>query len=243
MYVIRNQQNKAVLYVNPAPLQQQLSPIEIYHDYDPETMEILTSDLSELPEHYNVNANNEIVPLTLEEQIAFGHITLGLTQKLQDGQVVEKPLAEQVAEGLIVLDSTQKIEDDQIVQKPLVEQVAEGLLILNEPFQHIENEEIRYRSLEELLDENLITTIDQCNEALELLYREIEEAIEEKYSMGAELKITKAYIAWTNEGKPASDERETTFLTMQQTVNTIKADFATTKDQLKALLVQLQSNA
>ena len=266
MYIVRDKKTHDIIHINPAPVDQQLSPQEVYYQFDPKIMELGRTDGS-LPELFHIEKNGDITEASLAEQVEAGIISLEPTQKIEgtrivektlteqveeervrlaptqkidNEQIVEKTLEEQIGEGLIELAPTQKVKNDQIVEKPLKDQVTEGLLTLNEPFQFIKDNEIAVRTVQEALQEKLISTVEQCQLAQQMVNKEIELKIGEQFSPGYELKVAKAYMDWLREGQPADDPREQAYREMQAAIDTIKSDYRDIKDKVKALLATLE---
>jgi len=128
VYVVRNKRSQKILHINPAPLSQGLAGEEIYHAWNPKTMEIGRFDGAVLPEHFRIDEAGEVIPLTLEEKVAAGLVELPAEEKAVGDQVVEKTLAEKVADGLITLEPHQKVVGNEIVSKTASELIAEGLV-------------------------------------------------------------------------------------------------------------------
>jgi len=176
MYIVRDQQTKAIVHVNPAPLRQDLSPVQVYSRFDPVTMEVGRSD-DPLPEHYKIATTGEIVELTLQEKVDAGFIVLRPEEKVEDDKIVEKTLSEKVADGLIGLSPVEKIigegRGERIVRKTLIEQVEEGLVTL-EPHQKIVNDQIVDKTTQELIDESLLTRDEAKDRSVKRLRGEAE---------------------------------------------------------------------
>ncbi len=136
MYIVRDKITKAIIHTNHAPPSQNLTDKEVYFYFAPETMEIGKIDSHELPEHYRITADCEIVELTLSEKAEKNLIALQLTQKIvgegANEKIVEMSLAEQVAEGLILLKPNQKLINDNIAEKTPREMLADGSITLEE---------------------------------------------------------------------------------------------------------------
>ncbi len=185
MYIIRDKQSKAIIHINPAPLEQNLEGKDIYFQFNSMTMEIGKTDMPYLPEQFDINKNGEIIEIlpeenllnsaqpitdtiglrkTLSQQIMEGLIILSPYEKLvvegTEERIVYKTLSEQVADGLITLKPDQKIigtgYDEKIVLKTLKEQVRDDIIQLSEIPELIENNTIDL-SPEELLQDELIT--------------------------------------------------------------------------------------
>lgn len=132
MYIVLDKNTGTIIHRNPAPMEQQLTPGQVYALFDPETMEIGAGD-GPLPEHFKIE-NGLIRELTLDELITAGIVSLAPGQKIVDNMVVEKTLLEKVTDGLITLTPGQKIIGEGIyeciVEKTTDEKVKEGLITL-----------------------------------------------------------------------------------------------------------------
>ena len=135
----------------------------------------------------------------------------------------------------ISLDLTQKVVNNEIVAKTLQEQVNEGILSLDIPFEYIENNTIKLRTIQQVVDHNHITTQGEADAVLDRIRKSIDAGIAEQYSIGYEMKLTKAYMDWVVEGQPANDERATDYQAMQTHINGVKATYQAAKDTVKAL--------
>jgi hypothetical protein len=185
MYIVRDKKSKAIIHINPAPLEQNLEDKDVYFQFNNKTMEIGKTDMLYLPEHFDINKNGEIIEIlseenltnpdqpatdpiglrkTLSQQITEGLITLSPYEKLvvedMEERIVHKTLSEQVIDGLITLKPDQKIVgtgyDEKVVSKTLKEQVQDNIIHLSEIPELIENKTINVPP-EELLQDELVT--------------------------------------------------------------------------------------
>lgn len=160
MYVIKDKTKNEILYISYEERDVNLQPADIFPDFNPANMEFGWCGPQGIPEHYKIDADGQIVELSLEEKIAKGIITLAPSQKLENGGIVEKTLAEKVKEGLIKLNPDQKItgegDNQTITAKTIREQVADGSIKL-EPGQKLEGDRIVSKTHREMLDEGLMT--------------------------------------------------------------------------------------
>ncbi|MCP3137399.1 hypothetical protein [Pyxidicoccus xibeiensis] len=156
MYIVRDKTTKKVIHVNPAPLSQALEGQDIYFQFDPKTMEVGRGDLPDVPSHFNIDAQGNIVLWTLQEKVAAGVVQLPPNQKMVGDTIVEKTLPEKVASGVITLKPEEKLVGDKIVEKSLAEKVAEKLVTLK-PTQILEGESIREMTPGEQVAAGLIT--------------------------------------------------------------------------------------
>lgn len=180
--------------------------------------------------------DNKIVKKSLEEQVHEGLISLEENEKIVNNTIVVKSLKEQVSEGILFLAENEKIVNNEIVPKTLEEQQKEGLIELDNLFQYIENNEIKIRSVEEVISNNLIKSQDDCSRVLQIISLNIEDRIVERYSNGYELKLTKDYTLWLSDGKPQNDKREDKFNEMSAYINSIRAEYKPLKDKVKKIL-------
>lgn len=140
MYVVIDKKTKDVIHVNPAPLSQKLSPKEVYFKFDDKHMQMGCFD-GDLPEHFDIDAKGNILPLNLEEKIKRGLV------KVRDAdKPVEASASVYDEAGSLVLSAHQKVVGDQVVEKSQQEQVDEGLVSL---------EEIKSRKIEEFSQQSL----------------------------------------------------------------------------------------
>jgi hypothetical protein len=91
------------------------------------------------------------------------------------------------------------------------------------------------------MEKNLIKTQAAANACLKELDDIVERAIRPEYSTGYESKLTKRYLEWMNEGKPANDSREEKFLTMQQRIDVIRLEHKDLREQIKTLLEKFKA--
>jgi len=75
MYIVFDKQTKEILWKNPAPITQQLTPLEIWQQFNPEKMSIAKCEKN-IPEFWKVDENSNIIELTLEEKINEGIVKL-----------------------------------------------------------------------------------------------------------------------------------------------------------------------
>lgn len=125
---------------------------------------------------------------------------------------------------------------DGVGQLSLAEQLDQGLIELHIPFEYIEDNEIKIRPIEHLVEQNLLATEAHCEQALEHISAVVEEQIGQQYSAGFELKITKEYILWLEDDKPEGDKRQARFREMNEYVSEVKAAYKPLKAEIRTLL-------
>lgn len=159
MYIIKEKINNTVIDVGYTEKMPDINPTDLYPEFDPETMEIGWCSPRGIPEHYKIDADSQIVELSLEEKVEKGIITLSPFQKIQDNQVVDKTIEEQVKDGLLILAPDQEIIDNTIVPKSLEKQVHEGLITLSNDQKLIGKDadaKIVTKTLREMVDDGTI---------------------------------------------------------------------------------------
>lgn len=142
MYIVRDKATRKIIHVNPAPVSQELEGADVYYQLDPVTMEVGRGELSQVPEHLDIDERGLIVPWTLERQVKEGIKMLPPELKAVGDDIIPKTLADRVADGTLKLKPTEKLVGDRIDRKTGAEQVAEGLIKLA-PTQVLEDDEIR----------------------------------------------------------------------------------------------------
>lgn len=163
MYIVRDRKTKEVIHVNPAPLIQNLSMEEIYYLFNHETMELVKTDQSEIPEEFQVDADGNIIELSIRDKVARHIISIEPTQKIAvesgEERIVAKTLSELIDEQLMELSPFQKItgegENEEIIEKSLDEQLNEGLIELGD-YERIVNNEIVTYTPQELFELDFI---------------------------------------------------------------------------------------
>jgi translation elongation factor EF-G len=76
MYIVINKKTNEVLWKNPAPLEQNLTPKEVWAKFDPDSMLIVKYTGQNIPEYWKVDKDSNIIELTQEEKISSGVIKL-----------------------------------------------------------------------------------------------------------------------------------------------------------------------
>jgi hypothetical protein len=75
MYIVIDKETKKVLWKNPAPLSQKLTPDQVWTEFKQDSMFIATCE-RDLPQHWKVDDNFNIVEATLEDKVNSGVIKL-----------------------------------------------------------------------------------------------------------------------------------------------------------------------
>lgn len=159
MYIVIDKITKKIIHNNPAPLDMDLKPLEVFCQFNPKTMEIGKTN-GILPEHFEIDINGQITEWSLEKKVKEGIISLKPHEKIENGEIIVKPVEEQVKDGLIQLTPFQKIEDNQVVNKTLSEQFHDGFIKIELTQKIIGqgiNEQIVEKTLEEKVREGLLT--------------------------------------------------------------------------------------
>ena len=246
MYAIRDKTSFEAIIYHYVEYDSQITATDFYDDFDPETMEMAWTqgETESFPSYFSINQDHKAVALTLEEAVTEGYLQLHPEEKIVDNTMVRKSNQELVDEGLLELELHEKLVDDRIVQKSNHELAAEGLLTLNDPFEYIDQEDqIQRYTVAELMEKDLIKTQAAANACLKKLDDILERDIRSEYSTGYESKLTKRYLEWMNEGKPANDNdnREEKFLTMQRRIDEIRLEHKGLREQIKTLLETLKA--
>ncbi len=71
-----------------------------------------------------------------------------------------------------------------------------------------QEDQIQRHTFAELMEKDLIKTQALANACLKELDDTVQRAIQPEYSTGYEPILTKRYLEWITEGKPANDSRE-----------------------------------
>ena len=219
MYVIRDKTSFEAIIYHYVEYDSQITATDFYDDFDPETMEMAWTqgETESFPSYFNIDQDHKAIALTLEEA---------------------------VTEGYLQLQSEEKIVDDKIVLKSNQELVDEDLLTLNDPFEYVDQkDEIQRYTVAEFVEKDLIKTQALANACLKELDDTVQRVIQPEYSIGYESKLTKRYLEWMNEGKPANDNdnREEKFLTMQRRIDEIRLEHKGLREQIKTLLETLKA--
>ena len=244
MYVIRDKTSFEAIIYHYVEYDSQITATDFYDSFDPETMEMAWTEgeAESFPSYFSIDQDHKAVALTFEEAVTEGYLQLQPEEKIVDDVIVLKSNQEFVDEGLLELQSHEKIVDDVIVLKSNQELVDESLLTLNDPFEYIDQEDqIQRHTVAELMEKDLVKTQAAANACLKELDDIVERAIRPEYSTGYESKLTKRYLEWMNEGKPANDNREEKFLTMQQRIDEIRLEHKYLREQIRTLLETLEA--
>ncbi len=233
MYIIADKNTDKLISVVQIPVDATLRPTDIYPQFDPKVMKMGWTDAAEPPDDFKIEDNGKVVELSVAEKVERGIVVLSPFEKLVNDKVVKKSLEEQVKEGMVDLSPHEKVVDGSIVEKTLQEQVEEGLIDLNEPFQYVDGNTIVERPIAQVVKKGFLKTGSQCDEALDIIDTEIETKVAAKYKTGYELKLTKRYLEWLNEGKPADDRREDKYLEMQTFVEAVKKEYKPVREIIR----------
>nr|VFK08720.1 MAG: hypothetical protein BECKLPF1236B_GA0070989_10049 [Candidatus Kentron sp. LPFa] len=145
-----------------------------------------------------------------------GHFNVG-----EDGLLTEKSLEEKAKAGGIRFDPARLAEyadaDQTLTEKSkALRIVALGIRL------------------------GLMKDVAACEAAFKLLDDEFEARVAQKYPPGMEMKHTKAWMTWFNEGKPANDRRESAYTQMQAFMDGVRAEYRGIRTRLKEMIQPLQ---
>lgn len=105
MHVIRNKHSKQVLHIDYAVSEGPLPGGAVFADFEPDSMELGWTAGKHIPSYFDIDERQHVVELPLHEAAARGLHQLGPSQKLVDGEIVDKTEDELVAEGFITLEA------------------------------------------------------------------------------------------------------------------------------------------
>ncbi len=196
MYIVRDKSSLQILHTLNADLSLNLDGQQVYSVYNPDTMELLKSELGSVPDTFNVDEDGFIYAKTLQE-------------KLLSGQV----------------DFTQVFNDqcEGASLNPLQDSASDSSVTGEEGINQLGSQAQKTDWVAFVLDHNLIDTPKKAQIVFGYLISKFEQALQEKYSQGMELKILKAYMDWQDDGKPGEDARQAKYLKMKEDVAGVKA--------------------
>lgn len=108
MYVVLEKETNKIIYINPAPIEQNLSDKEIYNLFDSNKMYIAKC-IGDLPENFVVE-NGYIREMTYIEKIQRGIIELDKNYKIVGNEIVEKTADEKYETGVITLEEYRELK-------------------------------------------------------------------------------------------------------------------------------------
>ncbi len=227
MYIVTHKETKDILHINTAPASQGLSGTEVYFHYDSKTMNIIETN-EEIPHNLDLGMQ-ENQTSTEPEKIGVNGPDSSLSETHNSENDLDPRYRMIIEEG-----------GEKVVMKTMDEQLADGTLNLDEPFEKLIDGEIVAISIHELLEKNLLVSSDQCIRATGKMNKRIDYLISLEYNPGYEMKITKNYLSWIKDGQPENDEREKVFNQMQETIESIKSEFADLKELIKNRQVEIE---
>ena len=236
MYIIRKKNRGDIVFISSVDMQKQADPMDVYPEFNRETMEIGWHDSKVIPEHFDITKDGLVVALSLSEQVEQGLIQLTETQKIEDEKIVDKTEQELIEEGVIQVEEPPQPEE---MSEPPSEQLQETLDDIDEPFEYIQDNLLYTRTLAEVIEGDLLKTKEQAEKALRKLDRKVEKKVALKYSSGYELKLTKRYMEWQLDGKPENDRREQKYIEMRQEIDAVRKEFKPLREKVKNLLTTL----
>ncbi|MDW3195101.1 MAG: hypothetical protein R8G66_22195 [Cytophagales bacterium] len=195
----------------------------------------------EIPEQFEIDAAGNLRELSDVQLIERGLLELSAYEVLQEGKIVAKQIDQLVEEGLLTLKPGERVVDNRVQSIPMEQKVAMGLISIRTPFEFVEADEIKERTLEEVLQKpEVVTTLEEAQQVEQEFYKSIEQAVAQAFSPGYELKLTKDYTLWMAEGSPDGDSRQSKFEHMQQEIATLKYGFSEQKAKVRALVAGFQ---
>ena len=200
LYIILDKKTRQVLNDYQSD-DSNLKPQDAYSSFNPETMQLLRTELS-------IQAISDCY------DAIDGHFHIE-----ENGLLKEKTLAEKAASNALPFDPE--------------------LLEQSEELDKIEGATPSLKIVSLALQLKLLQTIEDCEQAFQLLDEEMAQCISEKYTPAMELKIMKEYMDWLEAGKPSDDPRQAKYQKMQTFINALKTDYKDIRTQLKATIIPL----
>lgn len=108
MRVIREKDNRNVLYIDHSKLTELVDGRELYTDFNPDTMEVGWTDKKHIPLHFEIQDDGQIISLSEEQLVKRKLRQLNPEEKLVGGKIVGKPLEELIEDGIVELERLKK---------------------------------------------------------------------------------------------------------------------------------------
>ncbi len=130
-----------------------------------------------------------------------------------------------------------KIEKGYVVPKTDADRVADKTLELEEPFGYLDDKgRLKTRTIDEILDLNLLKTMDQCKKAMVYLGADLEKEIKKEYTIGYQMKIMRNFMLWMADDKPPDDKREQRFHEMNENLEKFKSKYREKRNTIKEIM-------
>lgn len=215
MYIVRDKNTFQILHTLSADLALNLTGQQVYRAYNPGSMELLKSELGDVPDAFNVDENGFIQAKTLQQKLVSGEVDFAQVFNAQS------------------LDPSLGFTGDPSVNlsgEPSGEQAGE-----------LDSHEDKPDLVAFVLEQNLIDNQHKADIVFGYLIGKFEQALQAKYSQGMELKILKSYMDWQDEDKPENDSRQAKYRQMKEDVSDIKAIHKPMMNRVKLVMAELKS--
>lgn len=216
MYLVRDKNSFQILHTLSTDLSLNLSGQQVYSAFNSETMELLKSELGEVPDAFNVDENGFIKAKSMQEKLLSGEVDFT-----------------QVFNGQCDDASLDPLQDNALGSPVTGEEGTNGL----------GNQAQKTNWVAFVLDHNLIDTPKKAQIVFGYLISQFEQALQAKYSQGMELKILKSYMDWQDDGKPEEDARQAKYLKMKEEVAGIKTLHKPLMNRVKEVMGALEEGS
>ena len=215
-YIIRQKSDHKIVKTGGGSDANQKSAKTIHKSFDPKKMEIAWQEHPHFPDFFEVGEDGEVVELPHPGTVFINDNPITLGYKVVKGKAKPKTIEDLVKEGEIKLDT---------------------------PFEYLHKNEIKRRSLEQVKKDKAVQTQDEADKYLKVINQEILNKISIAIPIHEELKLTKAYFSWLNDGKPKNDEREQEYNEMEKQIAAIKKQYASMKAYAKEVKFKMDKKA
>ena len=217
LFIIRKKNNHKAVFSQRFPERQAgMNPTSVYPDFDSTHMEAAWHHDEVPPQFFEITDEGMAQPLPIPDTIEANGQHHFLGYKTVKGKAVSRTLKDMVESGDITI---------------------------NTPFEQVKGDKIVRLSNGEVAKKDAVRTLEEAENYLKVVKREMLGEITDAYTTPDELKRTKAYLDWLNDGKPKNDARKAAYDEMQQVINDIKAKYAKAKAYGKAKLAELSQPA
>lgn len=133
-------------------------------------------------------------------------------------------------------------KNNEIIELSPIEQIEAGLVSVEALLQrYVGDAQSLKASMEELLANKLVNTVDKGQAMLDVIAKAVELRISQAYNTSYELKIAKDFMTWLEDGQPPNDRREARYREMQAYIDGVKREFSNIKEQVRQLVANLSA--
>ena len=187
--------------------------------------------LHRFPGNLSMNLSGEQIysgfdPKTMEVLKSENDVVSDTFKVDKQGNILEKSRKEKILDGDISFE--QIFDPANLTNSGLTDMVATDTNI-SENFDPVVF----------VLEHKLVDRKQKCKQVLVYLKARLAHKINLQYPVGNELKIIKAYMDWSDEGKPKKDPRQTNYQMMHSDIAEIKEGNKRLSKSLKTLLNKL----